>query len=291
MPFGYKKYLVEKGKSIRTVDDYISLIEQFIAHLDYVYKKDPLEVFEIQNKHIRIFLDKKRYIDKIELSTLNKNITILKSFFNYLWKTQQIPVDPASKLEHAKYSINKPISLRYEMLLEILPSIITNNYYTELKKIIFIFVMHGFRIQDFQILKKDVIDNGDSILIFPKYHEAIELYGQELDIFIKVFNDALFHESDYVFVTKRHDDKKLVPIEIMGIHKHLKEIQEDYRIPTKLNTNTIRHSYAYYLYHEKDFTFENIATIFGIENSSAALLVKESERRIEKGSETLEINN
>lgn len=286
MPHGYSEYLNKKGKSIRTVDDYIAVVNQFFAYIDS--QCGPLELFEIHSKHIKRFLETKRERDKNELTTINKNLTILKNFFNYLWETNQISNDPTSKIKHKKIEVTKAITISYEMLLDILPDVIHNPAYTEQRKIIFILALHGFRIQDYHILKKDIIDRGESVMIFPKIHEPIELFGIESEIFIRVFNESLFDNSPYVFTTKRKNDDTLVPIEVMGIYKHLSEISKDHQLPMTLNTNIIRHLYANYLYHQKDYTFEKIATTLGIENNSAALLVKESERRIKKEDETLE---
>lgn len=281
MPFGYKKYLLKQGKSERTILDYISVIEQFFAHLDRRPDHEKLEVFEIQTRHIKDFLDDKYKQGNIERTTLNKNISILKSFFNHLWESKQIPIDPTTKIKHSKYKIEKKILLNYRMLLEILPSVLANRSYSDLKKAVYTLAIKGFRIQDFHILKKDVIHKKRSVLIFPKTHEPVELFGQEYEVFITVYNQSLFNESEYIFVTKRRDNGELVPIEIMGIHKHLMDIQRDYRLPQKLNTNLIRHVYAHYLYHEMNNTIERVAEIYGIENTSAALLIKESGRRTE----------
>lgn len=289
MPFGYRNYLKRNGKSDRTIEDYISVVSQFFYYLDK-NTKEQLEVFEIQGRHIRAFLEKKRKQDKNEINTINKNITILKNFFNYLWESNQIPIDPAGKIKHLKVQTNKRLALKYEMLQEILPDIINNKLYSDLRKIIFILAMYGFRVQDYHILKKEVIDKGESVMIFPKIHEPVELYGKEAEIFLSVYYQSLFTSSKYVFTTKRHKDDSLVPIEVMGVYKHLSEIAKDYNLPTKLNTNVIRHAYAYYLYHNKNLTFERIATILGIEDYSAALLVRESERRIKNANETLEIS-
>jgi site-specific recombinase XerD len=273
----------------RTVEDYISLAEQFLAYLDATNKEDTLELNEIQTRHVREFLIKKRKQDKNELSTINKNLTILKKFFNFLWESKQIAIDPTTKLKHKKIKDESSILLPYEMLLDILPGVIKNNSYSNLKKIIYILALHGFRVQDYHILKKEIIDKTESVMIFPKTHEPIELYGVHADIFIAVYNDSLFNSSPYVFTTKRKKEDKYVPIEVMGIYKHLSDIKEDYNLPVNLNTNSIRHSYAFYLYFTKGYTFERIADILGIENYSAALLVRESEKRMKKANERLEI--
>lgn len=275
--------------SERTIEDYVSLVEQFFSYIDSLHKNDELELFEIQTRHIRDFLTKKQKEDKNELSTVNKNLTILKKFFNYLWEIDKIPVDPAGKIKHKKVNEVKSAIVPYEILLEILPKVIQNKEYSNLKKVIYILALHGFRIQDYHIYKKDIIVKQDSVTIFPKLHEPVELFSVEADLFVSVYHDSMFIDSPYVFNTKRKKEQKYVPIEVMGIYKHLSEIKEDYNIPLNLNTNNIRHAYAFYLYHTKAYSFERIADVLGIENYSAALLVRESEKRIQNAHETLEI--
>ncbi|MGM0878955.1 MAG: hypothetical protein ACQEWV_30950 [Bacillota bacterium] len=166
------------------------------------------------------------------------------------------------------------------MLLEIIPRVLNNPDYSLLRKVIFILAMKGLRNSEFQIHKDNVIDHGDKVEILFKKHSMI-LEGKEGELFLRNYFESHFNGSDYVFITKKHDES-IVPIEIMSVYTHLNAITEDFNFPSKITLNTIRHAYAYYLYTKKSYAIQQIANKLGIENNSAANLVKISIDRYKK---------
>jgi len=284
MPYGYKKYLEYQQKSKETVKDYLKTVNMFFRFIDNKYGNN-YEMYKVATSDVREFL-KNKLDDGNSKTTVNKHLTILKNFFDYLWKIEKVPIDPIAKLKHFKHQTERPNLITYEALLKLLPDVLKNVNYTNLRKSIYILAIYGLNISDFHFKKGDVLDKGDSVEIILKNRPPIELNERRAEIFLSYYNESIFNGTDYVFVTKKMD-QTFVPIEVMSVHYHLNEISEDYSLPSKLSPNVIRHSFTYYLFMEKRMTVEQVADIFGIENKSAATLVKESQRRNKSGKDLL----
>ena len=279
MPFGFTQYLEDHGKSQETIEGYIKTINMFFHFIDETYGKQK-EIHQINPKDIKDFLQSKLDTGN-EVTTVNKHLTILKRFFDYLWQQGKAPVDPAMKIKSYKGEEEKANTLTYEMLLDILPYVLKNPEYPALRKTIFILALKGIRNADFRIPKSNVFDKGDTVDILLRKH-TISLQGEEADVFLQYFFEAQFNGSAYIFTTKKRDGS-LVAIELMSIYTHLNAITADYGLPNKLTLNGIRHAYAYYLYTKKRWTIEEIAFSLGIESNSAANLIKVNQERYARG--------
>ncbi|MGN7299755.1 tyrosine-type recombinase/integrase [Ferdinandcohnia sp. SAFN-114] len=283
--YGYGGYLSENGYRDDTIDSYRKSIDLFYAFIDKKYGKEKA-VFEINPSDIKGFLQ-----DKIEqgnsLKTVNKHLTILKGFFDYLWNKDIVMVDPAVKISRYKVIETKVNVMDYSFLLELLPKVLTNPDYNALRKSIFILALKGLRVSDFQIQKDNVIEKGNIVQLDLK-KRIVMLVDDEKSYFIEYYYESIFNGSDYVFVTKKHKEN-IVPIEIMSIYTHLNAISNDYQLPQKLSLNDIRTSYAYYLHANKNYSVQKISETLGIELDSAAQLVKISIDRHMNVKEKVEI--
>lgn len=276
MPFGYDKYLEEQGYSDKTVGSYIFAINSFFHYLDSTYKQSK-ELYEIKPSDIKGFLEK-LLEQGSNVSTVNKHLTILKGFFDYLWEQNTIPVDPTVKIKRYQKREIKPLGLNYEELLELLPKILHNDY-SFLRKSIFILALKGLRVSEFQFKKDDVKEIPNGVHITLKKH-TLTLDGLEAECFLRYYYESFFHDSEYVFVTNKHNGE-VVPVEMDSLYNHLSAISKDYHIEPRLSFNGIRHAYVYYLYKKQKLSIEEIAKTLGIKNPSAANLLNFSIERVE----------
>jgi site-specific recombinase XerD len=276
MPYGYVKYLENKGYKRHTINTYMKTINAFLHFINVTYKcaKEP---YEISSADIRKFLDYKIHQEGNTIETANKHLTILKNFFDYLWQIDKIAVDPTVKIKRLKGNTVKITQVTYEDLLHLKPKIIRNSDYPLVRKAIYILSLKGLRSSEFHFKKDDVQEQENEVIIHLKKH-TISLTGEDAEVFMSYFFESQFNSTEYVFVTKKHDHR-LVPIEFMSILSHLRQISRDYRLPVNLNLNEIRHYYAYYLYVKKRMAIQQIALLLGIQEASASQLIKESLER------------
>ncbi|MBU7595903.1 tyrosine-type recombinase/integrase [Metabacillus halosaccharovorans] len=281
MLFGYEKYLIEKNKSIETIESYSKTINQFFTYVDSTRKIKP-ELHEINPKDIKGFLDYKLKIGNNSISTINKHLTILSGFFDYLWQINKIPVDPAAKIRRYPDSTQRVKTLNYMSLLELKKKVINNTEYSNLRKAIFILAMKGFRPQQFQIKKSNIKETSTNIITIKLDSHEVELSNEDSEYFLTYLYESFFYTSEYLFTTKKKGEK-FVPIELMSIYTHLNAISKDYGLSEKLNLNDMRHAYVLYLRNQKEYSVDKISKTLGINYESAAQLIKNTINLYETG--------
>lgn len=276
MLFGYEQHLIDGHKSAETIDTYTKTINQFFAYMDNFYNKK-IELHEIKPSDIKNFLHNKLEHSKNSISTLNKHLTILSSFFDFLWENNKIIIDPAAKIKRFKETKIEAKTLKYEFLLEIKDQVLSNGNYSNLRKAIFILALKGIRPSQYQFKKTCVTEKENEVLLSLRSHNII-LQDNDAEYFMSAYYDSCFHSSNYMFITKKQDNS-FVPIELMSIYTHLNAISKDYNLEKKLNLNDIRYSYVYYLHTHKSYSIENISENLGLGYDSSAQLLRNTMER------------
>ncbi|ALC81197.1 MULTISPECIES: tyrosine-type recombinase/integrase [Bacillus] len=278
MPYGFTKYLESKLYSNETIKSYIPVIETFhkIVNQQNARELLPHEINPSDIKHFLEFNRKNGHTDR----TINKELSILKKYFDYLWSIDKVPVDPTVKLKRTKIQDNKTIELSYERLLEIKQDILKRNDYSTKRIIIYTLFLYGFRLSDFHIKKQDIDFTKDEAHLHLGEFTLI-LTGAEAELFMRYFWETSFTDNEYVFTSTTHDNVT-IPISIDSLNKHLSVISNHYHLRKKLNIYDIRNYYAYYLYETCSMSLQDVADRLRIKKGSAASLVEISQKRMTK---------
>jgi site-specific recombinase XerD len=274
MPYGFIRHIENKGYRPETITSYEKVIKQFFQYLRSVYPANK-EPFQISPSDIKNYLQEQLEKDK-SISTVNKELAILKTFFNYLWEIDKVPVDPAVKLKRYKVTEKPNLDITYEQIIEVLHKVLNRADYSPLRKAIFLMAAKGLKTADFRFKKDDVMDRpGENKLEVRLKNRTIVLEGKEAEVFREYFREALQNESEYVFVTKRHGDDVGGPVQVMSILHHLRAISDDYFTENTqaLTLISIRRALAYHLF-QKRYSMQMIAKELGIEASTAANYLK-----------------
>lgn len=96
----YESFLAEQNKTFVTIESYVQNMITFYHWLSYKYPE--IELHQISRTIITEYL--KSSLNDNEVSTVNKKITILRSYFNFLWEKGVIGLDPCAKLKRYKES-------------------------------------------------------------------------------------------------------------------------------------------------------------------------------------------
>lgn len=274
MPYGFIGHLENKGYSEETVKSYEKVITQFFSFIQSTYP-DNKEPFQISAKDIKTYLEKQREKDK-SVSTVNKELAILKTLFNYLWEINKVQVDPAVKIKRYKVNNLPKVDITFEEVEEVLKKVLKNDNYSKLRKAIFLLATKGLKTADFRFKKEDVIDSDkEELLTINLRNRSIVLEGIEASYFQEYFYETMFNESEYVFTTKPHGEEQGGPIQVMSILNHLRAISNDYLGDNNepLTLVSIRRSIAYNLYMQK-MSIQSIAKTLGIEEYSASNYIR-----------------
>lgn len=271
VPYGFIKHLEDKGYSQKTLIGYQRTLSIFFGYLNKKYKK-ALEPFQISSGDIKEFLQY-RIDEGTTLNTVNKDLSILKTFFNYLWEIDKVPVDYAVKIPRFKDENKKGSFINFSILLDIRDKVLKNTEYSAFIKSIYILGMYGLRSSEFHFKKEDVILNSDDSVTIHLSNRSITLEGEYASIFLEHFDQSLFQSSEFVFTSKKHTDT-YVAIEVMTLLLQMRKISHDYKLPIRLTLNSMRLAYAHYLYNDEHYSIQDIASLLGIQESSAATLTK-----------------
>jgi site-specific recombinase XerD len=275
MPYGFATHLVEKGYKTETIESYLKVTGQFFSFINLVYPNGK-EPYEISPSDIKNYLENQEKRKK-SISTINKELTILKNLFNYLWEVDKVPVDPAVKIKRYRAEDKPSISITFKEITELLDKVLNNSSYSSYRKAVFILAVKGLRTSEYRFKKSDVkIEASQDYVEICLPNRVMILKGMEANYFIEYYYEAQFLETDYVFTTKRAETNDLVPIEVMGVLNQLRMISNDY-LPSQTESLTlinIRKALAYELYVKQRLSIQMIAKELGIEEKSASSYIK-----------------
>jgi site-specific recombinase XerD len=275
MPYGLSKYLEEQGKSHQTIKDYQLVVQIFFRYLDKKYKRDK-ELYEINPSDIKDFLNYKLETGN-NPSTVNKYLSILRVFFDYLWQIGKVSIDPVMKIKSIPINNLKTNTTESSFLelLELVPEVREHPNYTLQRKLVYILALKGLRNVDFHFRKDDIQIDKDHVDIFLKNRIITLSDKADVNLFIDQYNVSKSQQTPYFFTTKKHD-QSIVPIAFTTIVSHLEIISTDLLLEKKITVSSIRKMYATHLYQQERMSIEDIAYILGIEIASATKLIKNS---------------
>ncbi|MGJ7921178.1 tyrosine-type recombinase/integrase [Neobacillus sp. LXY-4] len=275
MPYGFIQHIEARGYRIETVKSYQKVLNQFFSFLQSTYANNK-EPFQISPSDIKAYLEL-QHQKKKSISTINKELAILKTFFNYLWEIEKVPIDPAVKLKRYKVKDNQNIDTPYDQILDILDKTLKNTHYSSLRKAIFVLAAKGLKTADFRFTKEDVVvsKSAGTVEIHLR-NRVIMLEGREAACFREYYDESPINGNDYVFITKSHRVELPSPIQVMTILHHLRAISKDFLPGANhpLTLISIRRALAYYLY-TKRYSIQMIAKELGIEENSASNYLKD----------------
>lgn len=279
MPYGFIKHIENKGYSVETVSSYHRVIHHFFSFIRKTYPNNK-EPHQISSKDIKTYMKEQINIKEKSISTVNKELAILKSFFNYLWEEDIVPVDRACKIKRYEDKEKLSSDLNYRDIIDLKHKVLTTKSYSLKRKVIFILAVEGLKISEFRFLKDDVIDDIEKNLIIIKLkNRDIKLIGQDALYFQEYYYENFFNGSEYVFITKSYSKDKAmvieVPIQIMSVMNHLRAINKDYFTERSINLTltTIRRAMSLH-YYEEGFSIQEIANKLGIEESTTSHYLK-----------------
>ncbi len=284
MPFGFSVHLRNKNISASTISGYCDVINQFFSYLDFTYK-NKLELHEITVRHINQFLRSKE--KSCSVHTLNKILTILKRFFDYLWEKELIVIDPTTKIKSYRREIVE-IPFSYEQLLDLKYKILSSDQYNLRMKVVYLFALQGATYTELHFFKDDVTINDEHISINVKgkngISRTIDLYDKDADIFHAFYTQSLFHTTPYVFISKkRNSNEEYGMMDYDVLKDSLRFIREGEEGIDSLNLTTARNAYIFHLRYTKKLSIDRISHLLGINKTQAAVFVENQSYSLQQG--------
>lgn len=274
MPYGFIHAIEQKGYSEETIKSYEKVSQQFFSFISLTYPENK-EPFQISPTDIKNYLKAQQEKQK-SISTINKELAIIKTLFNYLWEIDKVPVDPTVKIRRIKLQDRINLEITYQEILELQNKVLNNPSYSPLRKVIFLLAAKGLKTADFRFTKQHVsISDLTNQVEVDLSNRTITLGGVEATIFKEYYYESLANNSHFVFNTKHRLKDEPGPIQVMSILTHLRAISKDFlpeHVPA-LTLISIRKALIYDLY-KKRISIQSIANRLGIEEISASNYLK-----------------
>ena len=201
----------------------------------------------IDSEHIRSF-SAIRFRSGINPKSIQRNLSSIRSFFNYLIKDNKLKNNPGRSVRAPKTKQKLPENIDADMMMQLL-DIKENGFIPNRDRAIFeLMYSSGLRLSELVNLNTTDIDLSDATVIvtgkgnkqriIPVGRYAI----RAISLWLESRNEILYSESKALFITKK--GKR---ISNRSIQSRLDYWGRKQNIPTKIYPHMLRHSFASHL--------------------------------------------
>jgi len=227
----FKNYLISCSKSENTISSYISDLEQYFSQYSTLSRENILKY--------------KNSLSGYSASTINRKLTSLKQYNEYLLSTKQVDSIYVLKEDFIKQQ-NKgnPTDVTTKQVEKFLERVLTKDADYKSRNIAIIYLIANTGIRRSEccnlLLKNIDLDNNEMIVIGKGNKERTVLLTDKVVELIKNYlvdrNKSKYKDSPYLFVSERGE--KLRPETINAIFDY-------YSTPkNKIRPHQLRHNYA-----------------------------------------------
>lgn len=218
-----------EGLSAKTLKNYRRTIQSFGA-----YTKKPVN--QITSDDIRKWLSS---FDEIKMSTIRYNISVLRSFYNFLVVEELVSLDPTRKIKTPKIKQHIPKPLTIEELEILREGCVTLRD----KALLEIFYATGCRLDE--IHKLDLTDvnwQSRSLLVTGKGNkERIVFFNPRAGHVLKKYLNNRNDNAKSLFITERGIPRRLSQ---RSIHVVIKKIAQRAGLKKNIHPHIFRHTMA-----------------------------------------------
>ncbi|RJF32050.1 hypothetical protein D4741_19970 [Pseudoalteromonas gelatinilytica] len=261
-----------KGISEKTLELEEAYISLFLSFVEGQYEKS-LELYEIRSSDVTRFLDEQS--ENNSDHTIIRKISVLRNWFDYLWRMNKIPIDYMAKFKYHRVLDpgKSTIDFSYQQLLEgkekVLRSDISLN-----AKVVFLLIMRGIRVRDIRSFTLDWMgeEEGVTTLIFnggmEREFHVIFTEPEEIIILSDAKIQAIFRGVPYLVSTRIVGEGAYTQFTENAMHTALSRLQEVLGLP--VTAEKVRKSYLSYLINEKGYTIDDLVHHLGFRWETAA---------------------
>jgi len=237
---------IEKNLSQNSIVAYENDLNRFINFVYFEDEKNKIDSSYIQN-YISQLVDL-----PLEISTLQRNLSALRSFFSYLIDEKIININPTELIDIPKKTRSLPEVLTQNEINILFNSINTNNPIGIRDRAMFeLLYSSGLRVSEMTSIKIiDFLDDNEWLRVFGKgSKERLVPLGKEalkwINFYLNNSRNYLFNKNkknDFLFINFRGDG-----ISRKGVWMLLKKYVSLSKIPKNISPHSLRHSFATHL--------------------------------------------
>lgn len=248
----FLEYLeIEKGRSLKTVQNYRRYIERFIA---FTKIEKPQEINSEAIREFRLYLnrqpgEKKRgqSASTMKKRTQNYYLIALRVFLKYLMQNEVTSYSP-DKIELAKIGQRQVDHLGYEELMRMIE---TSKKHSRNHAIIHLLFSTGLRLSELCSLNRDLDLTKEEFTIRGKGEKLrIVFLSPDARVSLREYLDTRTDMDEALFVqegpgaVKRIENQESIRLTPRSVERIVKQIAIESGISKKVSPHTIRHSFA-----------------------------------------------
>jgi integrase/recombinase XerC len=221
----YESYLLGQARADLTIASYMMEMTMFFAWLARVHPN--LEVYQIGYQIVSAFIEEEIKSGK-QISTVNKKISALKSYFHFLWLKGAIGIDPCAKLrrkkdereEQAFYLQDEEIDFLLHTIREDAAARKNEDVYLRNMSLVSLFLWGGLRIQEAaNLLWREVVWEQTKAIVAISFGNLRRVVLNENEA--KPLNEYYNKNLESLFVFPSRQGEKISPRSIQFILKVL----------------------------------------------------------------------
>ena len=235
----YEDYLkIDKKYSKNTLMSYLNDLKKFDTYINK-------SILNVSKQDILNFIEHERKLKKSS-RTINHNLIVIKNFYKYLEKNNEIKNNPSINIELQKLKKSLPRVLSVADVDKLLDITLKDKYSYRNKAMLELMYSSGLRISELVNLKIQDIDLIDNIVrVYGKGNKTRivpigEYATKYLTLYINNYRHELLKEpTDYIFLNSRGSS-----ISRQALFKIIKQLLREKNINTDVSPHTLRHSFA-----------------------------------------------
>ncbi len=246
----YLEYLeYQRHYSDKTVDSYQKDVEEYLSYLE----RENLSYKKIEYSDLRLYLMYLKDEKKKKASSIDRNLSSLRSFYRYLYSKNVVAENPFALLQGLKKEKNLPRYFEYNELEEMF-SIPNKKTPLGQRDLLILELLYstGIRVSELVSIKVDDIDQKNlSIRILGKgKKERIVSYGEYAEDIL-----TLYLKDGYLKLNKTNSKYLILNnqgknISTRGVSYLLDKIIKQTSIQKNISPHMLRHTFATHLLNE-----------------------------------------
>lgn len=281
----FKTYREKSNINPNTIEMEIKYINKFHSFINKM-KKDTVSVWDIKLKDVTMFFDEEsKYLSD---RTLYRKITIITTYYDYLWKKGYVPIDFMAKFRsnYRKLSWELPkVNIDYSIMLDKKEQILLDESIKLMPKLIYLLMLRGVALADMiGIELNDIIisDNMIQIIYVTKKNstERTLTYNDPLEIGMLKKGIALAEHRNVRTLLSSKNNGEYGVFNTANLHDMVSPIEEILGFPIK-STHKVIYAYVNYLAKEQKKSVNEMSILLGMSITQTANLLKSALERVE----------
>ena len=235
----FHKLKHERQLSPHTLDNYGRDLQRFVSHLDEL---SVAQFTDVRESHISSYVAQ-RHRKQIHAKSIQRELSAIRSFFNFLIQEQQLKTNPAKDVRAPKIGRKLPKTLDVDQVQHLLTITETTPLAIRDKAILELFYSSGLRLSELVNLDLTQLDLKQGLV-------TVTGKGNKMRV-VPIGKKAIDAITDWLKIRNTNEQKTAVFLSQHGKRLSARSVQQRMRywaqkqaLPAHVHPHMLRHSFA-----------------------------------------------